>query len=132
MHFTGQRWLGGRGFDLVFFFIGTPLLAVAAGLALIALLPAGAGAALSVGALLYVAINAIRDGVPGVPLFLEPGSDGARLGLGVYWGVFFHHYYLDQHIWRPSGDPALRVELGLDSVAERAVGESSRTEVVHP
>lgn len=44
---------------------------------------------------------------------LDFKSDAARVCLGLYWGVFFHHYYLDQHIWKVSSDSRLRVELGL-------------------
>jgi len=59
----------------------------------------------------YGLLNGAR-GVPGVAFFgLE--SDASRLFLGVYWGLFFMHYQLDQIIWHPSRDPALRVELGL-------------------
>jgi hypothetical protein len=62
-------------------------------------------------ALVYVAINLLRGNAPGSVLPLE--SDGARLTLALYWGLFFHHYYLDQKIWKPSHDVALRAELGL-------------------
>ncbi|MDF1661767.1 MAG: hypothetical protein P1V97_08335 [Planctomycetota bacterium] len=44
---------------------------------------------------------------------LDFKSDAARVCLGLYWGVFFHHYYLDQYIWKVSSDKRLREELGL-------------------
>ncbi len=59
----------------------------------------------------YGLLNGAR-GVPGVALF-GLDSDASRLFLGVYWGLFFMHYHLDQLIWHPSRDPALRAELGL-------------------
>jgi hypothetical protein len=36
-----------------------------------------------------------------------------ELFLAFYWGLFLHHYFLDQKIWHPRSDPALRRELGL-------------------
>ena len=65
-----------------------------------------------VGSLLYVALLASRGNSPGFNLFAL-NSDAARLFLALYWGVFFHHYYLDQKLWRPHLDPQLRFELGL-------------------
>ncbi len=64
----------------------------------------------------YLAINAARGTGPIVAFYPET-SDLARLFLGLYWGLFFHHYYLDQKIWRPHEDAALRRELGLDGAA---------------
>ena len=64
----------------------------------------------------YLLLNAARGGAPGVALCSE-SSDAGRLFLGIYWSIFFHHYYLDQKIWRPHRDPALRFELGLDQRA---------------
>ena len=59
----------------------------------------------------YGLLTAAR-GAPGGALFgLE--TDTARLFLGLYWGLFFMHYHLDQIIWHPSKDPALREELGF-------------------
>ena len=59
----------------------------------------------------YGLLNAAR-GVPGAAFFgLE--SDAARLFVGIYWGLFFVHYHLDQLIWHPSRDPELRADLGL-------------------
>lgn len=48
---------------------------------------------------------------------LDFKSDAARVCLGLYWGLFFHHYYLDQKIWKVSSDQRLREELGLISSA---------------
>ena len=39
--------------------------------------------------------------------------DASRLFVGVYWGLFFMHYHLDQLIWHPSRDPELLADLGL-------------------
>lgn len=63
---------------------------------------------------LYVALNLLRGGAP-VSLSLAPGSTAAQGFLAVYWGLFFHHYWLDQHIWKPSKDAQLRRELNLES-----------------
>lgn len=60
----------------------------------------------------YLAINAVRGVLPGVTIY-ERQSFVADLFLVIYWGVFFHHYYLDQHIWHVRSDEALRFELGL-------------------
>ena len=49
----------------------------------------------------------------GMPLGLAPGSTAAQVFLALYWGLFLHHYWLDQKIWRPSTDARLRTELGL-------------------
>lgn len=65
--------------------------------------------------LLYVLVNLGRGNAPGA--WLPPDHDVARLVLGLYWGLFFHHYYLDQKIWHPSHDAALQFELGLRSAA---------------
>ena len=66
--------------------------------------------AISIG---YVALNAARGIGPGYQPFPIEG-DTARLFIALYWGLFFHHYYLDQKIWRPGADAALRKELGLE------------------
>jgi hypothetical protein len=65
-----------------------------------------------VGSLLYVMLLASRGNSPGFNFFAL-NSDAARLFLALYWGLFFHHYYIDQKIWRPHLDPQLRIELGL-------------------
>jgi hypothetical protein len=57
-------------------------------------------------------VNLARGVSPWASL-TEPGSAGARLFLALYWGVFFHHYFLDQKIWRPHADRVVRAELGL-------------------
>ncbi len=60
--------------------------------------------------LLYVWLTFLRDAPP-------PGkvdsSATAQMFLALYWGLFFHHYWLDQQIWKPSSDARLRGELGL-------------------
>ncbi|MES2299578.1 MAG: hypothetical protein V4582_21250 [Pseudomonadota bacterium] len=56
---------------------------------------------------LYVGLDVMRGGA-----WLVPGK-GAQACLALYWGLFFHHYWMDQKIWRPSADPRLRAELGL-------------------
>lgn len=60
----------------------------------------------------YLALNAARGVLPGVAMF-ERQSLSADLCLVMYWGLFFHHYYLDQHIWHVRSDENLRFELGL-------------------
>lgn len=62
--------------------------------------------------LLYVALNLARGGAP---LGAAPGSASAQVFLALYWGLFCHHFWLDQKIWRPSSDARLRAELGLES-----------------
>lgn len=60
----------------------------------------------------YLALNAARGVLPGVVVF-ERQSLAADLCLVMFWGIFFHHYYLDQHIWHVRSDENLRFELGL-------------------
>ena len=62
--------------------------------------------------LLYVALNLLR-GVSPVGSVFALGTVPAQLFLAIYWGVFFHHYYLDSQIWRMSGNRELRRELGM-------------------
>ena len=64
----------------------------------------------------YLALNAARGTSPGVAL-LPATSAGAQLCLCLYWGLFFHHYYLDQKLWRPHRSAALRRELGVSAEA---------------
>jgi hypothetical protein len=64
------------------------------------------------GSLAYLALSSARGAVPELSLFAERTRPGA-LFLVVYWGLFFHHYYLDQKIWRVGSEPRLRTELGL-------------------
>ena len=63
-------------------------------------------------ALGYIALNLVREGSP-VPAALATGAIPSAGFLAFYWGLFFHHYWLDQYLWRPSKDPGLRAELGL-------------------
>ncbi|MBI4348678.1 MAG: hypothetical protein HY553_17705 [Elusimicrobia bacterium] len=65
--------------------------------------------ALSLG---YVALNAARGQAPGLSLF-EPEGGPAKFFLAFYWAVFFHHYWIDQNIWRVQSDARLREELLL-------------------
>ncbi|MES2886919.1 MAG: hypothetical protein V4739_02805 [Pseudomonadota bacterium] len=64
-----------------------------------------------VASLSYLGLTLLR----GSPLGLSPESDTAQLFLALYWGLFLHHFWLDQKIWRPSTDARLRHELGLDA-----------------
>lgn len=64
------------------------------------------------GSAVYVALNAARGQAPGWSLFAPEGGT-AKFFLALYWGVFFHHYWLDQNIWRVQADPRLRQELLL-------------------
>ncbi len=59
--------------------------------------------------LLYVGLTLLR----GAPLGLAPDSDTAQFFLALYWGLFLHHFWLDQKIWHPSRDARLRQELGM-------------------
>ena len=62
--------------------------------------------------LLYVAISLARGGAP---VGAAPDSTSAQIYLALYWGLFCHHFWLDQKIWRPSSDARLRAELGLEA-----------------
>jgi len=62
----------------------------------------------------YIGINLLR-GVSPVASPVLPDSPTAQVFLALYWGLFFHHYWLDQKIWKPSSDARLRAELGLES-----------------
>ena len=45
------------------------------------------------------------------------GEISAReLLASLIFGIQFHHYFLDQFIWRPGRDPELRENLGLTVV----------------
>jgi hypothetical protein len=59
----------------------------------------------------YVLVNLLRGNSPGAWLPVE--HPAAQLVLALYWGAFFHHYYLDQKMWHPQYDPALQIDLGL-------------------
>lgn len=64
----------------------------------------------------YLALNAARGVLPGITPFPRQ-SLLADFFLVLFWGIFFHHYYLDQHIWHVRSDEALRFELGLSTKA---------------
>jgi hypothetical protein len=77
----------------------------------------GAAYGLMVGvSLLYLLLNSARGASPVGSLYPEASTAG-QLFLVFYWGVFFHHYYLDQRIWRVRQQPSLRYELGLEETA---------------
>lgn len=58
----------------------------------------------------YVGINLTRAAAPGV----HPADQNLiGLSLCLYWGFVLHHYYVDQHIWRPHRDSQLRADLRL-------------------
>ncbi|MDI3285401.1 hypothetical protein [Polyangium sp. 15x6] len=78
--------------------------------------PLAAYAAFVLVSLGYLALNAARGVLPS----LAPVSRGAALPdlfLVIYWGIFFHHYYIDQKIWHVREDQTLRFELGLESAS---------------
>lgn len=58
----------------------------------------------------YLGVNLLRGAAPGVH-WSGPGLE--TFALCIYWGFVLHHYWLDQHIWRPHTDPALRADLRL-------------------
>ena len=58
----------------------------------------------------YVALNIVRGGAP---IGSQTGSMMEQIFLALFWGLFFHHYWLDQKIWKPSHDKSLRAELGI-------------------
>jgi hypothetical protein len=62
--------------------------------------------------LAYLALNAARGEGPWLAWF-APATLGAKLFLALYWGLFLHHFYLDQKIWHPRVDAELRQELGI-------------------
>ena len=64
----------------------------------------------------YLAINAARGALPGISFFPRGGAV-SDLFVVVYWGVFFHHYYIDQKIWHVREDKRLRFELGLEAAS---------------
>ena len=49
-------------------------------------------------------LNLLRGGAPVGP---DPETSLAQFYLAMYWGLFFHHYWLDQKIWKPSRDVQL-------------------------
>jgi hypothetical protein len=60
----------------------------------------------------YGAINALKGTLPGVQ-WADESSPLGQAAIALYWGVFFHHYYVDRYIWRIRSEPSLRDELGL-------------------
>ncbi|WP_170319955.1 hypothetical protein [Polyangium spumosum] len=78
--------------------------------------PLGAYAAFVLVSLGYLALNAARGVVPGLSPFPR-GAALPELFLVLYWGIFFHHYYIDQKIWHVREDQTLRYELGLGGAA---------------
>ncbi len=94
-------------------YTGSPDISLAARLGRAPLL---AYAGLVAVSLLYLIVNACRGASPHMALF-PYDSDAARAFLALYWGLSLHHYYLDQRIWHPRRDPALRRELGLADAA---------------
>lgn len=64
------------------------------------------------GSLLYVVLNLARGAAP---YWSAPSPFLTQLFLALYWGLFCHHFWLDQKIWKPSADARLRAELGLGS-----------------
>jgi hypothetical protein len=74
--------------------------------------PLLAYAVMLVVSLLYVLLNLARGAAP----FWESATPFlTQLFLALYWGLFCHHFWLDQKIWKPSADARLRAELGLGS-----------------
>jgi hypothetical protein len=74
--------------------------------------PAAAYVAMIVVSLGYLALNAARGAAPPF-VVADPDGLTARAFLAVYWGLFFHHYYLDSQIWHPGRDPRVARDLGL-------------------
>lgn len=60
---------------------------------------------------LYLLLNAARGVAP--QSFFDAQSLYAKGFLALYWGIFFHHYYVDQWIWKVSRDAHLRADLKL-------------------
>jgi hypothetical protein len=65
------------------------------------------------GSILYMLLNLLRGVSPVGSLLLE-ASVPAQTALALYWGLFFHHYYLDQKIWRVRRSPSLQREFGME------------------
>src|SRR5690606_8559823 len=60
----------------------------------------------------YVVLAAAIGVYPGVQLFAARSVWGIsmnQLGLALWWGLAFQHYWLDQRIWRIKDVPALLV-----------------------
>lgn len=63
-------------------------------------------ALLATASVAWGALSWWRGAIPGIA-----GLHGERIALALFWGIMLHHYWLDQHIWRPHRDPRLRAEL---------------------
>lgn len=74
--------------------------------------PLLAYAAMLTASVLYVVLNMARGAAP---FWAAPSPFLTQLFLALYWGLFCHHFWLDQKIWKPSADARLRAELGLDA-----------------
>jgi hypothetical protein len=59
---------------------------------------------LAVACALYLVLNLVR---------MPATTTNARVFLAVYWGFFFHHYFLDAKIWHPGRDRQVAADLGL-------------------
>lgn len=70
--------------------------------------PARMYAVLAAVSVTWGALTWWRGAVPGVA-----GLPGERTALALFWGIMLHHYWVDQHIWRPHRDPRLRAELSV-------------------
>jgi len=53
---------------------------------------------------------------PSITGTFEP-RDMSSLSYVLFFGIIGHHFYLDQHIWRPSKQPELRSYLGMNDQA---------------
>jgi hypothetical protein len=90
---------------------------------LTASLPALAACAAGVGALLATASCSLdRALLCPAPFYataaILPGGITAREILIVaFHGFFIHHYFVDQHIWKPGREPGLAARLGLPAAA---------------
>jgi hypothetical protein len=66
----------------------------------------------AISAVVYWMLNASRSSLPTFHWF-DLNAPAAQFAMALYWGMFFHHYYVDQKIWRVRAEPALRRELGI-------------------
>lgn len=71
-----------------------------------------------VAALLYTVLyrypNWALTAIPFSPRSADFGLHLSDLAIVFWWGFAFHHYYLDQKIWRPSKDRQLAQDLGVN------------------
>jgi hypothetical protein len=88
---------------------------------LLASLPMLAACAIATGALLASASCALDRALDCPEAFYAttsplPGAIAARdVLIVVFHGFFIHHYFIDQHIWRPGRDARLAARLGLSA-----------------